>query len=239
MEDMPCASSPRSPVDALILDLDGTLVRSSALFHRAATVVLRRLAEARGHAFEAPPRERTDALLGLPWRELLAGLAPDADAREQELLTAWLHEEESRLLREELGPDLLFPGALDALDAVRARGVRLAVASNCQDFYLEAVMRSTGLGARIELPLCLSTPGIRSKTEMAARALAHFGARRAVVIGDRVHDAEAAAANGLAFLRFVGASYGSSDERSAAASFTAAPRFGAWSELEPALAALG
>lgn len=236
MEAMPrdrsSQTKPQPKLEALILDLDGTLVCSSQLFHRAATRVLRRLAEARGNAFEPVPHAFTDRLLGLPWRELIAGLAPDADEAERERLTLWLHEEESALLRSELGEGILFPGALAALDAARARGIRLAIASNCQDFYLQAVLRSTGLGSRIDLPLCLSTPGIRSKTDMVAHALAHFGTRKALVIGDRIHDLEAAAAHGVPFLRFTGASYGAGDELAEAVSFDH------WNDFESALGQL-
>lgn len=61
-----------------------------------------------------------------------------------------------------------------------------------------------GLAPLVDLSLCLDTSGVRSKADMVSLALETFGTRRALMVGDRRLDLEAAHANGIPFLGFAG-----------------------------------
>ena len=56
-----------------------------------------------------------------------------------------------------------------------------------------------GVGLRewMEQARCLDSPGVRDKADMIADLLSTFGTRRAVMVGDRLGDRDAAYANGL------------------------------------------
>ncbi len=110
--------SPRS-CDAIVFDLDGTLVDTMAL-HIAAT-------EAAGTDVfgKTPPPERVTASLGHPLQESMRVLS-DGRGHIPELMMAYLtyygaHEHEG---------SILFPEALPTLLALHAAGVPLAILSN-------------------------------------------------------------------------------------------------------------
>ncbi|MFT4047545.1 MAG: HAD-IA family hydrolase [Solimonas sp.] len=101
-----------------------------------------------------------------------------------------------------------YPGVPETLAALRADGWRLAVCTNKPRAVSIAILDALGLaplfGAVIGGD---STPARKPDPRPLRAALAAIGidATRAVMIGDGAHDAEAAAAAGVAF---VGVDYG-------------------------------
>jgi uridine kinase len=75
--------------------------------------------------------------------------------------------------------------------------VRVGVASNCAQGYLDHMLDRLGMGRFVEEARCLDSPRVRSKADMIADLLEAFGTRSAVFVGDRATDRDAAWENGL------------------------------------------
>lgn len=138
------------------------------------------------------------SLVGLPLAEGFDLLFPDLSPEHRALVMERCVEEEHFAL--EAGKAVLLPGVRDALVELRERGVRLGIASNCAQAYLDAALDRVGLGEFIEEGRCLESPGIRDKAGMIEDLLLTFGTRSAVFVGDRDGDRAAAHANGLPHL---------------------------------------
>jgi len=183
------------PFDAVLFDLDGTLLATDRYWIPAARVGARRAFGELGLERALPSAEEWMELVGLPIEEGFEALFPDLDAQQVALVIRRCIEEEHFALA--AGAAVLLPGVRDVLVELRARGVRLGIASNCSEAYLDAAMNGVGLGALVDEGRCLDSPGIRNKTDMLRDLLATFGTRSAVMVGDRAADRDAAHANGL------------------------------------------
>ncbi|HPF13881.1 MAG: HAD family hydrolase [Planctomycetes bacterium] len=187
--------SPAKSFEAVLFDLDGTLVATDRFWPDAARAgALRAFAEL-GVERTMPTSEDWMGLVGLPlaqgFDQLFADLSPD---QRSHLLERCV-EEEHRLLRE--GRAGLLPGVLSTLEWLHGEGFRIGVASNCSQAYLDAMLAGTGLGAWVHAARCLHSPGIRHKADMIEELLIEFRTRRALMVGDRDGDRQAAWANGL------------------------------------------
>ena len=183
------------PFDAVLFDLDGTLVATEGFWPDVARAATLRFFEARGIAREVPGAPEWMRMVGLPIDQAFDLTFEDLDeATRRDLLAACMDEEHAQLARD--GAALL-PGVAETLSDLAARGVRLGIASNCAPEYLELMLTRVGLGRWIEEGRCLASPGVRDKADMIEDLLHTFGTRSAVMVGDRAGDRDAAWANGL------------------------------------------
>jgi phosphoglycolate phosphatase len=201
------------PFDAVLFDLDGTLVATDRYWVPAARAAARRALNEAGIARELPSTAAWMALVGYPLREGLARLFPELSPSWLERLHALCHEEEAALLSS--GEAALLPGAAAMLEALQRRGVALAIASNCSRAYLDALSSKLGLQRWISTARCLESPGVRNKADMVRQLLEVFGTRSAVLVGDRRGDTEAAHANALPAVHYAGAFAEAADARGA------------------------
>jgi phosphoglycolate phosphatase len=181
--------------DAVIFDLDGTLVATDRFWVQAARTGTRQALAQLGIERELPSAGEFARSIGLPPDIAFPALFPDLDATSLELVRGCCLEEERLLL--ERGAAALMPGARSTLEALKARGVRLGIASMCTGSYLERVIGPLRLDELVEEFRCLDSPGVADKAEMIEQELVAFGTRSAVMVGDRALDREAAWANGL------------------------------------------
>ena len=94
----------------------------------------------------------------------------------------------------------LFDGIPQLLSDLRAAGVRLAVATSKAEPTARRILEHFGLDEHFEVIAGASLDGVRStKAEVVAHALAQLGPlpERVVMVGDRAHDVEGAAAHGI------------------------------------------
>jgi phosphoglycolate phosphatase-like HAD superfamily hydrolase len=194
---------PRPPFlfDAVVFDLDGTLVATDRFWVDAARAGARRGFQELGIEHSMPTSTQWMSLVGLPIGEGFARLFPELPAASRKRIQALCEEEERKALKS--GQAALLPGVAETLTALKERRVRLGVASNCGHDYLDAMMHGLGLSKWIEQARCLDSPGTTSKALMVANLLDEFGTRSAVMVGDRQGDRDAAWDNGLPHVHYV------------------------------------
>ncbi len=170
--------------EAVILDVDGTLVESNDAHARA-------FAEVMGLPFE-----RVRPLIGMGSDKLIPALIGRYDAS--------LAERKKALFRERYLPQLkAFPRVEALLQALQDRGLRLAVASSAGKDELDALLAVAGAQPFLEAQTDADDAG-QSKPDpdivQAAVKQLRLPAARCVMVGDTPYDAKAAARAGVAFI---------------------------------------
>ncbi len=192
---LPCGPVNRFPFDAVLFDLDGTLVATDRFWPDVARAATLEVFRERGVTRGIPGAAEWMAMVGLPLEQAFESTFGDLDPGTREaLLVACAEAGHAQLDRH--GATLL-AGVEETLADLSARGVRLGIASNCSPEYLELMLTRAGLERWIEEGRCLASPGVRDKGDMIEDLLHTFGTRSAVMVGDRAGDRDAAWANGL------------------------------------------
>ena len=183
---------------ALVLfDFDGTLADTIAGICSTARTVLR------AHGIPEEELVRVPQIIGPPFPQafsLVFGLSEGEAAQ----VTA-----EYRAIYQDLGirgwP--LYPGMRELLADLRAEGRRLAVASSKREALVIKAVSDNGVSDLFDVVLGKKSDDQVSKAETIARVIDELGlcASDAVMVGDRHHDVDAAAACGVPC---VGVTYG-------------------------------
>ena len=172
----------------VIFDLDGTLTDSApgivasfrhALGQIGATVPDGDLAG----LVVGPPMHQTLTSMGLGDRAVEAFAAYRADYTTR----GW-------------AMNSLFDGITGLLTDLRAAGVRLAVATSKNELTARRIIEHLGIDGHFEVIAGASSDGARSsKADVVSHALAQLGPvpDRVLMVGDRSHDVEGAAAHGI------------------------------------------
>ncbi len=93
-----------------------------------------------------------------------------------------------------------FPGAIEAVDALRARGVRVGIMTNKIEKFARAVLGDLGLTGHFDAIIGGDTlgPGTAKPAPVAIQALVEqLGGGRAAYVGDSIYDVKGAKAAGL------------------------------------------
>lgn len=200
-------------IEAVVFDLDGTLVDSRVAVIDAVAAGIHEVAARHGRGPAHVDAQVLRDALGKPaaeyYRDILDANLVDLAAEVKEVATA---HEVNALAR---GDGRLYDGVLATLDALRQGNVKLASVSNAQIPYFRAALEYLDLAPRFaytecqeELPAGAARP---FKQTLLARALEAMGvaASRAVMVGDRREDIEAGHALGC---RTVGIAFGFGSE---------------------------
>lgn len=208
-------SEPNS-YEAVVFDLDGTLVATDQFWIPAARAATRRVFAERGIDLPQPSGHEWMRLVGFPMDVGLKLVLPGLDEVSMAALQEACVEEENTLLS--AGRASLLPGAAEMLATLHARGLKLGIASNCGRHYLDHMMEALDLKRWVSEARCLDSPGIRDKTEMVADILLHFGLSSggpAMMVGDRRGDIVAGSDNNLVTVGYTGAFGDSADHMGA------------------------
>lgn len=94
----------------------------------------------------------------------------------------------------------LFPGVVEILDELRSLGCEMAICTNAENNYLDAVVDKTGI--RQYFRALLGNDSGRPKADLVRELLAATGhsSKQCVVVGDSDSDQNAALHNGVAFI---------------------------------------
>lgn len=180
--------------DAVIFDLDGTLVDSL----ESDVESLARCA--RKFGLPPVPRETSLRLFGLSNMDFYRVVFPDAGEAVYERLLRMQLPMQSEIARE-MGERVLFPGVKEMLEQLKCAGLRLFIASTGTREHVYDFLTFGGV-----LPL-FERIGFDEpvKDAMTARLLEGVDPARAVFVGDSGKDVQTAHANGLPAL---GAGFG-------------------------------
>jgi phosphoglycolate phosphatase len=184
---------------AVLLDLDGTLSDSRPGIVACCRHTLRVL----GHDPEAAG-DLTWAV-GPPIKVSIARLlAPFGDDRVDQAVAIYREEYSATGLYD----CSVYPGVVDMLDGLRDRGMVMCIATSKRRDFAERVMDFLGLRSYVR-GVYGAEPGggLDRKQDLLVHILAveHLTAASCVMLGDRLHDIEAAKANAI---RSIGALWG-------------------------------
>jgi HAD superfamily hydrolase (TIGR01509 family) len=178
---------------AVLFDVDGTLIDSNDQHARAWVAAL---AE---HGYEVP-FERVRPLIGMGGDKVLPELVPglEEDSPEGKAIS----EARKRIFKErELGTIPPTRGARELLEAVRARGARVVVATSAKKSELDGLLARGDLGPLVDVA-ATGDDAEDSKPDPdiigAALKKANVAAPDAVMVGDTQYDVEAAHRAGVA-----------------------------------------
>ncbi|MCB6177799.1 phosphoglycolate phosphatase [Rhodobacter sp. Har01] len=180
---------------ALIFDLDGTLIDSAPAIHSVSNAVL----TARGYPALSLDEVRGYVGKGAPHlvRCLLQSVGENPDGP----LFQPLHDDLITRYETEVEGNTLYPGVVQALEALAAMGCALAITTNKP--YRPALAAIAHVGLDRLFPVVIggdSLPTRKPAPEMVHEAQRLLGHDRALYVGDSEIDAETAVNAGLPFL---------------------------------------
>jgi len=177
---------------AVIFDLDGTLLQTHFHSCHAAHQTLRAL------GLPDVPDERVMRHIGEQAEAFLRALAPgyqDFSTFER------LFDANEQAALKQVGT--LFDGVPELLQQLAERGYQLAICSNGSRDYVETALTTTGIRTYFSSLVCAGE--YPDKAAAVAAIIKEWNSELAVVVGDRVHDMDAARANGVPY---IAAAYG-------------------------------
>lgn len=194
-----------SPIEAelIIFDLDGTLLDSSGYASKAVHQAFDKLI-AKHPEIPKPTVEEITGQIGCAMQEFYKGLLP----AEHQVLWEELHAHASAIERDFLasGADFLFEGIRETLSELKFAGKILAVASNCSHDYLDAIAQAYDFDRWFTRLTCVGRGDDITKSMLVQELVERFAPDgKALMVGDRVHDYEAAR---IAGIPFIGCRYG-------------------------------
>ncbi len=173
-----------SPI--VIFDLDGTLIDSKNQIYEAMTLARKSL------GLEEITKEFIGNQLGLPVRNLI----PEQNLS-QDFLDSLVMEFRSFLRIAILKHNKVFPGALDLIEALRANGLKIGIATSKPQLQAELVVHNSPLKGLIDCVQGTDNFPPKPSPDVIQRLLNTFANPPAIMIGDRVEDIEAANASGI------------------------------------------
>ncbi len=192
-------SASQNRAQLVIFDLDGTLTDSAAgvlaSFRHALAAI----------GAEPPPGDLTARVVGPPLAQTMVTLG--LGDRAEEAVAAYRAD----YTRRGWAMNDLYDGIAELLDDLRAAGIRLAVATSKSEPAARRILDHFGIGGHFEV--IAGADGDRTaKADVLAHALAQFDPLPGdvLMVGDRIHDVEGAAAHGIDTI-VVEWGYGASD----------------------------
>ncbi len=185
----------------VIFDLDGTLTDS------AAGIVASFVHALQAVGADVPGGDLTTRIVGPPMHQTMAALG--LGTRTDAAVAAYRRDYTER----GWAMNTMFDGIGELLADLQAAGVRLAVATSKAEPTATRILEHFGILDRFDVVAGATVDGTRaSKSQVLAHALQQLGPlpERVVMVGDRAHDVEGAAAHGIATI-VVGWGYGQSD----------------------------
>jgi HAD superfamily hydrolase (TIGR01549 family) len=185
-----------SEKEAVLLDMDGTLVNSNELHASAWAEVLERF----GHEISA---EQVWPLIGKGGDKLLPELTGiDAESEEGKRIS----EARTKVFIEHYAPRIkAFPKVKELLQCLQTHGKKIVIATSASEEELNAILKSAGLEDCF--PAMTSADDAENSKpdpDIIQAALKKVGepAERAVMIGDTPYDIEAALRAGISIIAF-------------------------------------
>jgi phosphoglycolate phosphatase len=181
----------------VIFDVDGTLVDSQHMICAAMDAAFSR------HGLACPARAEVLAIVGLSLERAIARLGRDAPDFPTALLAEAYKAAFTELRLDGSRQEPLFPGAIEALDALARRDdVVLGLATGKSRRGVRAILDLHRLGGRFATIQTADTNPSKPDPGMVLAAMAESGveAARTIVVGDTTYDVEMARGAGASAL---------------------------------------
>lgn len=196
--------------EAMIFDMDGTLFRTESLLMTAYHRVFDTLRSEKLHEGPTPPVDLIIGSLGMLladiWKRVMPEGSPEAHRRADELLLQY----ELSGLNE--GISELYPQVKETLAELQREGVKLFVASNGLEEYIQAIVKTFGMDELFTGLYSAGGRGTETKVELVRILKSEHGIDSAWMVGDRSSDVEAGKENGLAVIGCQYAGFGQEQE---------------------------
>lgn len=170
-------------VNLIIFDMDGTILPSIKPVYEAIKRAFAKL----GWAVRFS-EEDIKKFFGISSGELYQFIIPAESHLPWQEVREKVREEYAASFRELAG---VFPGVMETLDILRKRGYRLALYSNSSTMYFDIVISALGIRDRFDYVECIGENDL-TKTELVQKIKEKLGSSTAAIVGDRIHDIEAA-----------------------------------------------
>lgn len=179
----------------VVFDLDGTLIDSLPDIAAAANALLA------DHGLDPLPQAQIGGFVGMGERvfldRLIAATALEADQFDPLLAEFITHYKAST------GRTRVFPGAIEAVQALRAEGIKVGICTNKPGGPLAAVLEAVDLTRWFDAIIAGDTLPVRKPDPAPLRlAFERMGATEGVYVGDSDVDAETAQRAGVPFAFF-------------------------------------
>ena len=176
--------------DTILFDLDGTLTDSGLGITKAVQYALGQM------GYEVPPRESLFTFIGPPLHKSFQKYCGMDEATSVEAVRQF------RVYYNQMGGILeneVYAGIPEMLDALKKAGKRLVVATSKPQAPAELVMRHFGLDVYVPEIVGGADDTRNTKGKVIAWALQELGIdpTTAIMVGDREHDVQGAAENGI------------------------------------------
>ena len=175
---------PPQPYQAVLFDLDGTLIDHFGIIYRCYQYALERL------SLEPVTYEKVRTSVGGSIVITFGKLIPQHFVEEA---VGYFREEFDRIWHEDIN---ILPGAEWLLDGLHARGLRLCVFTNKEGNRARRIMQHIGMDSRLDGVFgTLDTPWRKPQPEFTRYVLDQMGTdpAHACMVGDSPYDVEAAA----------------------------------------------
>ncbi len=188
-----------TPASAFLLDLDGTLTDSRRGILATTRYAFAPLGEVLGREFPLPADEKLGSIVGPPLR---TSFAEFAGADHVEAVMRFYRE---RYVDVGAFENEVYAGIPEALDALKARGARLYVATSKNARDARRILEHFGLAERLDaIHGARDDGGLSDKTELIRHVLASHSLdprrQRVAMVGDRKFDMIGARNNRLGAL---------------------------------------
>ncbi|PZD94262.1 HAD family hydrolase [Paenibacillus sambharensis] len=196
--------------EAVIFDMDGTLFQTETLLTVVHDRLFQQLREEGLYTKETPPVEALLSCLGMLLKDIWFRVIPDGTPEVHQRADELMLELELEEIAASRGN--LYPYVPETLKALKDKGIKLFVASNGLQDYVEAIALHRTIDKLFD---GLYTAGGRStatKVELVRILLEEHGIKSAWMVGDRSSDVEAGKGNGLEVIGCGYAAFGKPDE---------------------------
>lgn len=195
----------------LVFDYDGTLHDTKKLYGRALRRVCSWLS---GNGYIVPDDLSDDSV-----SKYLGVNAPDMWNDFMPELPLKIKKQASSMVGQEMisgvlsGEPALYPGVPEMLDALRAKGHRMVILSNCRTSYMDAHRSRYGLDKWFDGYFCAEAYSFIPKEEIFLSLNESFPDSQYIIIGDRASDFRVGTTHGFPV---IGCAYGfgTAEERS-------------------------
>jgi len=171
--------------DLIIFDWDGTLMDSvDWIVHCIQQAAARCVCP-------VPEAQVIRDIVGLSIENAMQQLFPDQDGETRQKLAA---DYGKAFFSKQISRDDLFPGVYEMLEQLRSQGYRLAVATGKKSAGLQAAINATGVADLFCATRCADQTASKPNPLMLDEIVAELGVdkRRALMVGDSVHDLQMA-----------------------------------------------